>query len=341
MSEPFRLTYATMFNPPEHLHTSYDQAVSDLKANLGKEYGMIINGEERFSAGKIEDTSPVDTRMVLGIFQKGTAQDARDAVAAARAAARVWGRTPWQERVALLRKAASLMDERIFQIGAVISLEVGKNRMEALADIAETADLIRYACDQMEANNGFIVEMGKDPLVGYEARNVSVLRPYGVWLVISPFNFPAALTGGPAGAALVAGNTIVIKPASDTVFTVRLLAECLRDAGLPNGVFNYVTGGGSTVGQALIDSDEVDGITFTGSYDVGMKIFRQFAAGLYPRPTILEMGGKNPVIVTSNADLDRPPPVSCVRLSACRVRNAPLPPGFTSRARSMTSSSPA
>ncbi len=305
MSEPFRLTYATMYNPPDHLHTSFDDAVADLKANLGKEYGMIINGKERFSDEKIEDTSPIDTRIVLGLFQKGTAQDARDAVAAARGAARAWGRTPWQERVALLRAAAALMDERIFQIGAVISMEVGKNRMEALADIAETADLIRYACDQMEANNGFIVEMGKDPLVGYEARNVSVLRPYGVWLVISPFNFPAALTGGPAGAALVAGNAIVIKPASDTVFTVRMLAECLRDAGLPDGVFNYITGGGSTVGQALIDSSYVDGITFTGSYDVGMKIFRQFAAGPYPRPTILEMGGKNPVIVTRNADLER------------------------------------
>jgi 1-pyrroline-5-carboxylate dehydrogenase len=303
-----------MYNPPDHLHTSYDNAVKNLKANLGKEYGMIINGEERFSDEKFEDTSPIDTNMVLGVFQKGTPQDSLEAIAAARAAAKGWRQTPWQERVALLRKAASIMDERIFEIGAVISLEVGKNRMEALADIAETADLIRYACDQMEANNGFIVEMGKDPLVGYEASNVSVLRPYGVWLVISPFNFPAALTGGPAGAALVAGNTIVMKPATDTAFTVRLLAECLRDAGLPRGVFNFVTGGGSTVGQALIDSNDVDGITFTGSYDVGMKIYRLFANGQYPRPTILEMGGKNPVIVTKNADLERA--TSCIILSA-------------------------
>ena len=131
------------------------------------------------------------------------------------------------------------------------------------------------------------------------------MRPYGVWLVISPFNFPGALTGGPAGAALVTGNTIVIKPATDTPWIVRMLAECFRDAGLPEGVFNFVTGPGRTLGQALIDSPEVDGVTFTGSYDVGMKIFRDFASSKYPRPTVLEMGGKNPAIVSRHADIER------------------------------------
>jgi 1-pyrroline-5-carboxylate dehydrogenase len=157
----------------------------------------------------------------------------------------------------------------------------------------------------MEKNDGYIVEMGRDPLVGYSSTNTSVLRPYGVWLVISPFNFPAALTGGPAGAALVTGNTIVMKPATDTPYVVRLLADCFRDAGLPEGVFNYVTGPGSTLGQALIDSPEVDGVTFTGSFDVGMRIYRDFAGGSYPRPTILEMGGKNPAIVSRHADVER------------------------------------
>jgi 1-pyrroline-5-carboxylate dehydrogenase len=211
----------------------------------------------------------------------------------------------WQERVALMRRAAELIDERTFEIGAVMAMEVGKNRMESLGDVAETADLIRYSCYQMEKNDGYIVEMGRDPLVGYSSTNTSVLRPYGVWLVISPFNFPAALTGGPAGAALVTGNTIVMKPATDTPYVVRLLAECFRDAGLPEGVFNYVTGPGSTLGQALIDSPEVDGVTFTGSFDVGMRIYREFAGGSYPRPTILEMGGKNPAIVSRHADVER------------------------------------
>jgi 1-pyrroline-5-carboxylate dehydrogenase len=131
------------------------------------------------------------------------------------------------------------------------------------------------------------------------------MRPYGTWLVISPFNFPASLTGGPAGAALVTGNTVVMKPATDTPWVVRLLAECLRDAGLPDGVFNFVTGPGSTLGQALITCAEVDGATFTGSFGVGMGIFRDFSNCSYLRPIILELGGKNPVIVSRHADLEK------------------------------------
>lgn len=305
MAETFKLTYATMFNPPEELHTRFEDALDQLRSDLGQEYGMIINGQDRFVDEKFEDRSPTNTDVVLGVFQKGTAKEADEALSAARRAFPMWSKMKWQDRVALMRKAADKIDERTFEIGAAMAMEVGKNRMEALGDVAETADLIRYACFQMEENDGFIKQMGSDPLEGYRATNYSVLRPYGVWLVISPFNFPGALTGGPAGAALVAGNTIVMKPSTDTPWTVRLLAECFREAGLPDGVFNYVTGPGSKVGQALIDSPEVDGVTFTGSYDVGMKIYSDFAQGVYPRPTVLEMGGKNPAIVSRNADLER------------------------------------
>jgi 1-pyrroline-5-carboxylate dehydrogenase len=305
MAETFKLTYATMFNPPEELHTRFDEALAKTKANLGQEYGMIIGGEDRFASEKFEDRSPIDTEMVLGVFQKGTEKDAEAALEAARKAFPVWSGMRWQERVALLRKAADLIDQRLFEIGTAMALEVGKNRMESLGDVAETADLIRYACSQMEENDGYIVEMGRDPLVGYTATNFSKLRPYGVWLVISPFNFPTALTGGPTGAALVTGNTVVIKPATDTPWSVRLLAECFRDAGLPEGALNYVTGPGRTLGQALIESPQVDGVTFTGSYDVGMKIYRDFAAGDYVRPIILELGGKNPAIVSRHADVER------------------------------------
>ena len=300
----FKLTYATMFNPPEEMHTRFETALAGVTAGLGKEHGMIIGGKDAFSAEKFEDRSPADTRVVLGVFQKGGAQDAQAALAAARAAFPAWSHTPWQQRAALLRKAAEIMDRRIYEISAVVAMEVGKNRTEALGDVAETADLIRYACQSLEANDGFIKEMGHDPLSGYQATNVSVLRPYGVWLVISPFNFPSALTGGPAGAALAAGNTIVMKPASDTPWTTRLIAECFQEAGLPDGSFNYVTGPGSSLGQALIDSPEVDGITFTGSYDVGMKIYRDFGRGRWVRPAILELGGKNPAIVSRHADLE-------------------------------------
>lgn len=301
----FRLTYATMFDPPEELHSGYEAAVAQVKTELGKDYGMWIGGKEVYSKEKSENRSPIDTNLLLGTFQRATAEETHRALEAAKAASRDWGRRPWQERIALVRKAAELIDERIYRFAAVLSLEAGKTRMEALADVAEAADLMRYASDQMEANDGFVVKMGVDPLSGYKATNISKLKPYGVWVVISPFNFPAALTAGPIGAALVAGNTVVYKPAEDTSWTSRLLAEAFRDAGFPDGVVNYVTGRGSVMGQALIDDPLTDGVTFTGSVEVGMGIYRSFSKGRYPRPAILEMGGKNPTIVSRHADLDR------------------------------------
>src|SRR5258708_6049645 len=300
----FKLTYATMFNPPEELHQGFDKSVANLKANLGKEYGMIIDGKDVFADEKFDDHSPVNTDWVLARMQKGNAKHAHIAIAAARKAFPGWSRTPWQTRVKLVRKASENIEKRIFELGAAMAMEVGKNRMESLGDVQETADLMYYSASMMEQNKGFVKPMGKDPLVGYDATNVSVLRPYGVWLIVSPFNFPFALTGGPTGAALVAGNTVVIKPATDTAWIVRLYAECLRDAGFPEGVVNFVTGPGSTLGQALVDSKELDGATFTGSFDVGMKMYRDFAQRNYVRPIILELGGKNPAIVSRHADLE-------------------------------------
>jgi 1-pyrroline-5-carboxylate dehydrogenase len=301
----FKLTYATMFNPPEELHQKYDAALQKVKTKFGTEYAMLIDGKDVMADEKFEDHSPINTDWTLAVMQKGNEKHAQAAMQAARKAFPIWSRMPWQKRTELLRKAAALIEERSFELGAAMSLEVGKNRMEALGDVQETADLISYSCYQVEKNDGYIVPMGKDPLVGYDSTNTSVLRPYGVWLVVSPFNFPFALSGGPMGAALAAGNTLVIKPATDTPWIVRLLAECFRDAGLPDGVVNFVTGPGRTLGQALVDSPEVDGVTFTGSFDVGMKMYRDFASGSYVRPIILELGGKNPVIVSRHADLER------------------------------------
>ena len=301
----FKLTYATMFNPPEELHARFDKALEGVKNGLGKEYGLIIGGKDVFIDEKLEDRSPVDAGRVLATVKNGGEKEARAALDSARRAFGDWSHTPWRERVRLLRRTAELIDQRLFEMGAVLTLEVGKIRMEALGDVAETADLIRYACLQMEKNDGFLRSMDPDPLVGFTSQNVSVLRPYGVWLVISPFNFPSPLSGGPAGAALAAGNTVVIKPASDTPWSVRLLCDCFRDAGLPEGVVNFVTGPGSSLGQTLIESSEVGGVTFTGSCEIGMKIFRSFSSGKWVRPTVLEMGGKNTAIVSRHADPDR------------------------------------
>jgi 1-pyrroline-5-carboxylate dehydrogenase len=298
----FKVTYSTLASPDPLLHELYDKAVADARANAGQTYPMWINGEERFAEQTFAKISPTDTSLVMGYFQKGIEQDANDAVAAAKAAFPGWRDTPWQERIAILRRAADLMSDRLFKMGAIMSLEVGKNRLEALGDVEETADLIRYNCDAMEANNGFVRPLKNE---SEKHHNRSVLKPYGVWVVISPFNFPGALAGGPSGAALAAGNTVVFKPATDTPFTGWLLTEAFRDAGLPAGVFNFVTGGGRTVGQTLVDHPDVAGITFTGSYDVGMGIIREFTTGKYPRPCVAEMGGKNPVIVSNKADLDK------------------------------------
>jgi 1-pyrroline-5-carboxylate dehydrogenase len=152
----------------------------------------------------------------------------------------------------------------------------------------------------MERNGGFVKPMGS---LSPAEHTRSVLKPHGVWAVISPFNFPMALAGGPAAGALIAGNTVVLKPSSDAPLMAYKFGEVLRDAGVPAGVFNLVTGPGETVGAELEENGDIDGMVFTGSYEVGMKLHGGFTRE-YPRPIITEMGGKNPAIVAASADLD-------------------------------------
>ncbi len=301
----FKLTYSTMFDPPEELHRRFDQSLARIKADLGREHAMLVAGKDRWCKDKFEVRSPINRDWLLGVFQRGGTADAEAAVAAARAAFPGWAATPWPERVRLLRRAARLIEERVYDIGAAMALEIGKNRMEALGEVQETADLIAWYCDQMDANQGYDRILPNEPLTGFSSRNRSVLKPYGVWVVIAPFNFPFALAGGPVGAALVTGNSVVFKVASDTAWSGRLLAEVFRDAGLPEGVCNFVTGEGSTLGASLLAHKDIAGVTFTGSSEVGMQLFRNFAQGLWPRPCISEMGGKNATIVSRHADLER------------------------------------
>ena len=299
----FKLTYSTMFDPPAELHSRFEEALTTVRTYAGAEHAMLIGGRDVRAARQFDAKSPIDQRIVLGRFQAGDATHAAAAVAAARAAFPAWSATPWTGRVAVLRRAVAHIEARVYELGAVLALEVGKNRMEALGEAQETADLIAWYCDQMEANDGYVRAMQRDPLPGFVSENTSVLKPHGAWLVIAPFNFPFALAGGPVGAALVAGNTVVLKPASSTPWSARLLALALRDAGVPPGVFNVVTGPGGSLGQSLLDHPEVAGVTFTGSYEVGMHLYRSIAAAPWPRPCIAEMGGKNAAIVSRHADL--------------------------------------
>ena len=299
-TSPMKITYATLSADNEELQSSFDAAVERARGDLGATYPMIIGGEERSSKETFDDRSPIDTDLIVARFPVGGRQDVRDAIAAARAAQPAWRDTSWRERLTILRRAADLISERQFDYAALMALEVGKTRLEALGDVEETADLLRYYGDEFEKADGFVKPLGS--LSPIESTR-SVLRPYGVFGVISPFNFPMALAGGPAGGAMIAGNTVVLKPSSDAPLMGWKFGEALRDAGLPDGVFNVVTGPGETVGAELQENPGIDGMVFTGSYEVGMKLYRSFTKD-YPRPIITEMGGKNPAIVTRNADLD-------------------------------------
>ncbi len=297
----FRITYATMSADNEELHKAYERGIEIAKSWLAQKHPLYVNGEAREGSGYREVRSPIDSQIVIGEFALATREDVRDAIAAAKAFAPTWAETPWQGRVKIVRKAADLITERRNELSALMAMEVGKNRLEALGDVEESADLLRWNCNEMEKHEGFTTPMQS---LGAPGQYYDVMRPYGVWAVISPWNFPMALAAGPSSGALVAGNCVVFKPASGSQLTGLKLYEIYRDAGLPAGAFHIVTGPGGVVGDEIVTNPDVGGITFTGSYDVGMGIYKGFAKD-YPKPVICEMGGKNPTIVARSADLDR------------------------------------
>jgi len=301
----FRLTYATMFNPPESLHSAFEAALAAVRAGLGQRHGLHLAGQDVHRDEVQRLVSPIDTRLVLGEFACATADDVDTAMRAARAAWPAWRARPGSERAALLRRVADLLEARVYELAAALALEVGKSRMEGLGEAQETVDFFRQYADDFERAGGFDVPLPNDPLPGVTATNRSVMRPYGVWGVVAPFNYPLALMGGPTAAALVTGNVVVAKGSPHTPWAGRLLADCLRDAGLPPGVFQLLHGSNDSVARALASHPDLAGITFTGSVAVGRQLLAQCSGGRYPRPCIAEMGGKNPCIVTERADLDR------------------------------------
>src|SRR3989440_2284281 len=265
-----KITYATMSGDQmEDLHRELDAAIAGVKTSFGRSYPLVIGGRDVRGPSEFDDRSPIDTRILIGTFQSASREQTRDAIAAARAAYPAWSARPWTERVTLLKRAADGIRARRWELSALMGYEAGKNRLECVGDVEESADLIEYYCVQMEQHNGFATTLGT---LGPNEENSSVLRPYGVWAVISPFNFPLALAAGPAGGALVAGNTVVFKPASATPLLGYKLLEVMADAGIPAGVFNFITGGGGTAGQELVDNARRGRLVFTGSKDVGMHL---------------------------------------------------------------------
>lgn len=294
-----KITYTSTPEQVQAMHSAFDQALAAVEQDLGQTHPIIIAGEERQGADTFDVYAPADKRKLLGKFQKGTRQDVDDAVAAAAAAFPAWSSLGYAERNTIMRRAVDLIRADKFRISSLLILECGKNRVEAIGEVEEAADMIDVYSAQVEEHNGFVTPLGTlDP----GERNVSVLRPFGVWAVLAPFNFPFALSLGMSSGALLAGNAVVFKPASATPLTGLALTRIFHEAGMNPGVFNFVTGSGEEVGEPLALHDDVDGVIFTGSKAVGFDLFKRIGPD-FPKPVITELGGKNPVIVTAKADL--------------------------------------
>ena len=301
MTTATKITYTSATGDLDDFHRRFDEALARVRAAAGATYPNLIGGDPVAGTdAPLDDRSPIDTSLLLGRFAAAGAAEVDLAIRRAKAGQRVWARQPWQERVGLLRRAAELIRQRKYDLAALMSLEVGKSRLEAMGDAEESADLIDYYCGQVEETDGFVRPMGRITPV---ERNTDVLRPYGVFVCIAPFNFPLALSTGMSSAALMAGNAVVYKPSEDAPWTGLRLAEIYRDAGLPVDLFAFLAGRRETIGDALWQHPGVDGVVFTGSKAVGLRIHAGISAR-WIKPCLMELGGKNAAVVTASADLD-------------------------------------
>jgi len=290
------------FSKPEN-RTAMEAALKKVAGEFGREYPMYIGGEKVTSAEKMTSTNPSHPSQVIGVFQKATAEQARAAVEAAAKAFESWKRVPAEKRVEVLFRAAKSIRERKFEISAWICYEVGKSWVEADADTAETIDFCEFYGREM------LRLAGPQKVTPYQnERNFMTYIPLGVGAVIPPWNFPAAIATGMTVAALVTGNTVVLKPSEESPTIAARMVEILYEAGVPKDVLNFVTGLGEVAGDALAKHPKTRFVAFTGSKDVGLLISE--AAGkrqpgqLWIKRAVLEMGGKDATIVDEEADVD-------------------------------------
>lgn len=296
-----RVTYSNIRADFSGVHALLDQMIpAARKTLLDRDWAHHIAGAPMTGGRSYQVQCPIDTRLSLGRFHAADAAVVEHAVISARRAQPGWAALSWNDRVVAMRRFADELDARKFDLAVACLLEVGKSRMEAMGEAEEAVDLARYYCDQMEENAGFMRPLQR----AFENEETSDrLLPVGVFAVISPFNFPLALSVNMMSAALLAGNTVVYKPSDAAGLSGALLVQAAVNAGLPAGVVNMICGDGAT-GQALAEHPGIDGIAFTGSHRVGMGLLRAVASGRHNRPVIVEMGGKNPTYVTRSADLD-------------------------------------
>jgi 1-pyrroline-5-carboxylate dehydrogenase len=278
-------------------------AIEKVRGQLGREYDLIISGKRLKTSDKIRSINPAKPSEVVGIHQKAGKEHVEPAVQAALQAFTHWSRTSVEERASLLFRVADVMRERKLEFMAWLVFEVSKNWLEADADVSETIDFCEFY-----AREALRFAKVEPPVQLPGERGTLTYIPLGVGAVIPPWNFACAIMAGMTLASIVSGNTVVLKPSSDSPTTAAKFVELLEECGMPEGVVNFCPGGGATFGDALVAHPKIRFIAFTGSREVGLHI-NQTAAHQQPgqlwiKRTVLEMGGKDAIVVDADADID-------------------------------------
>lgn len=292
-----KIDYAATSLGDEELDTAYETALAAVRAESARPEENLIGGRAERSQRVVERFDPCLPTALAGSAYAATPAQVDAAIDAARSASRAWRRMPFAERNELLRRGNADFAAELTTIAAIISAETGKTRLESYGEAQEVLDMVEHYTALFAANDGYVVEQAPGP----GETNLDVLLPYGTFAVISPFNFPVALAVGMSVAALVTGNTVVLKPSDKTPRSTGTMARIFARH-LPDGVLN-VLHGGADVGAALAAGD-VDGIAFTGSAEVGWGLTEVVGPRGLPRPVLAEMGGQNPAIVSAAADVD-------------------------------------
>ena len=278
-------------------------AIEKVRGQLGREYDLVIGGKRVKTSDKIKSINPAKPSQVVGLHQKAGKEHVEPAMQAALRAFDSWSRTSVEERASLLFRVGDLMRERKFELCAWLVFEVSKNWAEADADIAETIDFCEFY-----SREALRLAKVDAPVQLPGERDHLFYIPLGVGAVIPPWNFPAAIMAGMTLASIVSGNTVILKPSSDSPTIGAKFVELLEEAGMPDGVVNFCPGAGASFGNSVVAHPKTRFIAFTGSREVGLDINKSAATQapgqIWIKRAILEMGGKDAIIVDSEADLD-------------------------------------
>lgn len=281
----------------------FKKALKDVEKELGQDIPLVINGEKIFKDDKIKSINPADTSQVIANASKATKQDVEDAFKAANEAYKSWKTWSANDRAELMLRVSAIIRRRKAEIAAIMVYEAGKPWDEAVGDAAEGIDFIEYYARSM-----MDLAQGKPVLDREGEHNKYFYKSIGTGVTISPWNFPFAIMAGTTLAPVVAGNTVLLKPAEDTPYIAYKLMEILEEAGLPKGVVNFVPGDPKEIGDYLVDHKDTHFVTFTGSRATGTRIYERSAVVQegqnFLKRVIAEMGGKDAIVVDENIDTD-------------------------------------